>query len=210
MSNYENVLSNLSYDAVDVTARRVDWSQALGENCEGWRSFDAVECDECGRVHVLGCHGETSCSDECPEFEDDEGNEIENICNGSLISEGPMMDWFYSCQLDDCEEAAKAIAGLPLCVVEFEDGETGFALTGGGMDLSWEICEAFIRCGYLPPFVYASDLPDMAGKHRDPSAGLVLAAAMKTCEGLRKRAARAVERVEWMAAAFAVRCVGDE
>ncbi len=30
------------------------------------------------------------------------------------------------------------------------------------MDLSWEICEAFLRLGYLPPATFA-DLPRMAG-----------------------------------------------
>jgi hypothetical protein len=58
-------------------------------------------------------------------------------------------------------EAAHALRGLPLCIIERLDGE-GYelALTGGGMDLSWEICEAFVRLGFLPP-VHFCDLPDM-------------------------------------------------
>lgn len=43
-------------------------------------------------------------------------------------------------------------------------GETYLALTGGGMDLSWEICEAYLRCGYLPPAHFARHLPKMGGR----------------------------------------------
>lgn len=37
------------------------------------------------------------------------------------------------------------------------------ALTGGGMDLSWEICDSYIRLGYYPP-VHFCRLPLMAGR----------------------------------------------
>lgn len=36
------------------------------------------------------------------------------------------------------------------------------ALTGGGMDLSWEICETYINLGYLPPMHFCG-LPKMGG-----------------------------------------------
>lgn len=35
------------------------------------------------------------------------------------------------------------------------------ALTGGGMDLSWEICETYINLGYLP-LMHFCGLPKMA------------------------------------------------
>ena len=79
-------------------------------------------------------------------------------------SEGPMMNYFYPVSdytPGDMEEWAAKLDGLPLCVVEL-DGERGLALTGGGMDLSWEIAEAFIRLGYYPPTWI--DLPAMAGR----------------------------------------------
>jgi hypothetical protein len=43
------------------------------------------------------------------------------------------------------------------------DGEYFLALTGGGMDLSWEICESYIRLGFYPP-VHFCRLPPMAGR----------------------------------------------
>lgn len=90
-----------------------------------------------------------------------------------------MMNFFYPCEIDDCDDAAETIAHLPLCVIQFRDGETGFALTGGGQDLSWEICEAYIAVGCCPPFHFCSDLPRLAG-HK-PKAE-VLAGVRRTIE----------------------------
>lgn len=82
-------------------------------------------------------------------------------------STGPAMNYWYPCAAinrdSDAVEAAAALAGLPLCVVEV-DGAYGFALTGGGTDLTWEIVEAYMRCGQLPPVHYARDLPGMADR----------------------------------------------
>lgn len=44
------------------------------------------------------------------------------------------------------------------------DGEDYLALTGGGMDLTWEICEAYLNCGYWPPAHFAGRLPKMGGR----------------------------------------------
>lgn len=44
------------------------------------------------------------------------------------------------------------------------DGKDYLALTGGGMDLTWEICEAYINCGYWPPAYFAGRLPKMSGR----------------------------------------------
>lgn len=124
---------------------------------------DTYKCHDCGHeftVGELGEHGDVECP-ECSEWICP-GETYENQCSGYLCFEGPMMNYWYPVKIDDCEEAARAISHLPLCVVEFKDGQTGLALTGGGMDLSWEICRAFIALGYKPPLHFC-DLPDMAG-----------------------------------------------
>ncbi len=74
----------------------------------------------------------------------------------------PMMNYYYPLPGEfDGEDAAK-IDHLPLCIVHFlEDDSYALALTGGGMNLSWEICEAHMRLGYLPPTHFR--LPRMAG-----------------------------------------------
>lgn len=77
-------------------------------------------------------------------------------------AEGPMMNYYYPADLDDPEDAARKLADTCLCVVEV-DGRTGLALTGGGMDLSWEIVGAFMALGMLPPAHFAH-LPHMADR----------------------------------------------
>jgi hypothetical protein len=101
----------------------------------------------------------------------------------------------------DPYEAAPKIAHLPLCLVEWEDksGRSGWALalTGGGMDLSWEICEAFMMLGELPPLKYAGRLPDLSGKH-GARARYVLAGARRSIQVARnwlQNDARNVKRI---------------
>ncbi len=83
-------------------------------------------------------------------------------------AEGPVMNFWYPCPAainddEEATEAAIALRDLPLCVVEV-DGNYGLALTGGGQDHTWEIVEAFVRLGQLPPVHYAGDLPAIAGR----------------------------------------------
>lgn len=67
--------------------------------------------------------------------------------------EGPMMNYWWPLgshlHLDDPRRTAAAIAGLNTCVVEV-DGVYGIALTGGGMDLSWDLALSAVLAGYYP------------------------------------------------------------
>lgn len=196
----------LSCDAINSTPQDIDWrTEAMGEDMEGWTSYEAEECPDCGRDVVVSMLGEhqhrdiepqievhdtpaegsdfhcISCGHEfeveyktgedysfevweCPECHTEHWEDLEerNGCTGYINSEGPMMNYWYPVKISDCEQAARLISHLPLCVVEFADGRTGLALTGGGMDLSPQICQAFIALGYLPP-VHFSNLPHFAG-----------------------------------------------
>ncbi len=49
------------------------------------------------------------------------------------------------------------------CCLVMLDDEPVLALTGGGMDLSWDICQAYTILGLLPPLHFVSNLPKMAG-----------------------------------------------
>lgn len=86
----------------------------------------------------------------CTDSDGDEATAEPESCDTETLAEGPMMNYWYPVRIEDNADAARKLVDLPLCVVEV-DGETGLALTGGGMDLSWEICEAFIRLGHYPP-----------------------------------------------------------
>lgn len=118
---------------------------------DGWRYIVAVQCEDCGGIYIAD--GPTECENlDCENY----GGEI-----GSG-DDGPMMSYYYELPTDPSDAAIAELVELPVCVV-YIDGEPGLALTGGGMDLSWEICEAFMRLGYLPPLHFAG-LPAIAGR----------------------------------------------
>lgn len=171
-----------AYEALecDECGREVVMS-TLGEceHCDAEYEFTLDElpeegatfkCFDCGHEFKVKYTSDESEFDSftCPECETDfyAGETYRNHCKGYLNFEGPMMNYYYPVRIDDCEAAALAIAHLPLCVVEFPDGQTGLALTGGGMDFSPEICRAFIAIGYLPP-AHFSRPPRMAGWEKD-------------------------------------------
>jgi hypothetical protein len=117
-------------------------------------------------------------------------------------AEGPMMNYWYPLPKKSYfggggydQKDADKIRHLPLCIVSFEDGGEGLALTGGGMDLSWEIAEAFCRLGHLPPLHFC-DLPEMAGMKLTPERKWVLDACRRSCEVVRHQAERAQERLD--------------
>lgn len=192
-------IDRLNCSAIEVTPRPIDWQKAIGENMEGWRAFEAFECPECKRTVVCSSLGECECRDVLAEVEEpgEDGDppfEVPNTCRGTMYTEGPMMSYWYPVRIDDCEEAAKLIAHLPLCVVEFEDGDTGLALTGGGMDLSWEIAEAFIVLGYWPP-VHFCDLPKMGGRGKSQKDRVIIFACEESCRIQEGWTARKRERL---------------
>jgi len=99
---------------------------------------------------------------------DEEDEDIIAEINGEY-AEGPVMNYYYPMGVWDFDpvQAAKELLYLPLCVVYIEETEQwGLALTGGGEDLSWEICEAFIRLGFAPP-AHFCDLPRISGRGLD-------------------------------------------
>jgi len=185
-------IERLNCGAVEVKPLSIDWRERLGEDCDGWTAHEALECPTCGRTVVCSTLGECECRDvlaEIVEVIDDEECEVPNTCRGTMYPEGPMMNYWYPVRIDDCAEAATKIAHLPLCVVEFSDGETGLALTGGGMDLSWEICEAFIAIGYYPP-VHFCDLPKMGNRGKSEKDLAIIAAceeSLRIVEGWSSR-----------------------
>ncbi len=116
-------------------------------------------------------------------------------------SEGPAMNYWYP--LDESEnsyrsfnpeQAAAKIHRTALCVVEVS-GNYGLALTGGGMDLSWDICEAFVALDMLPPTHFA-DLPRFAGNTLTDTNRLVLAAMERALKWQQDWLGHRLERVQ--------------
>lgn len=186
-------VTELWVDSILTSSVPVDWNPG-GEYQEepGWTSHEAPDCPSCGDYGIWNADehrwecGNGSCEDPLDEIEDE--------------TEGPMMNYHYPLADlhrvgDDPNEAATLIRDLPLCVIEWSDGSYSLALTGGGMDLSWEICEAFTRLGYLPPFRFAQDPPKLAGHSINP---YLLAACKRTAEVLKSWTEQATERLDRM------------
>ena len=130
-------IKDLSAECILNRSVDYDWSEGYTET---WDYQEAI-CCECGTYNLLH-DGECS---EC-------GEEIDDG-----YAEGPMMNYYYPIPRRYCgdeDNLAMSIADLPLCVVTIGDNECGLALTGGGMDLSWFICEAHMRIGLLPPLQF--------------------------------------------------------
>lgn len=130
--------------------------------------------------HPTDVHG-TCQLEACPDY----GSRAANV-------EGPMMNYWYPIGDRygfDPDDAALALKDLPLCVVEVS-GDMGLALTGGGMDFTWEIVEAFVTLGYLPPLAH-NDPPQMAGKELASEKNQYLLAAC------RESITFAIQRLTW-------------
>lgn len=147
---------------IDMESGSVDLDDLECESCAGSGS-DENE-DPCRECNATGNTAKLIVPDQTQELE-----RVEPYLHGA---EGPMMNYRYptgdsadniggygyGC---DAVEAAYRLRDTPLCIVEYDD-EIALALTGGGMDLTWEIVDAFTLLGYLPP-VHFCDLPGMAG-----------------------------------------------
>lgn len=186
--------------ALGVQSVNIDWQEVWNEG-DGWVSFEAPSCPVCDSYASWDAEAHGWYCGECAHEEEIDAHE-----NGA---EGPMMSYHYPLEDlrrmgDDPYAAAEAIRDLPLCVVRFSDGSFSLALTGGGMDLSWEICEAFTRLGYLPPLNFC-DLPGMVGYPRDDAHRYVVRACVRSAEVAERQAASARERlVERYADVFSV------
>lgn len=158
--------------AVLAEPRNYDFGYGLGEH---WDFWEAARCSHCGNA-VVAPAGETECED-CGE--------------GYLLAEGPMMNHFYPLPHfhGDEIEAARLLVDLPLALVRLDEtDEYGLALTGGGMDLSWEICEGYCRLGYLPPLRIADSLPNLADSRLDERHKRILAACNRSVSIVQIRA----------------------
>lgn len=181
-------LEDLSHAAIEVKPVSVDWQAGDFDGNTPWESYEGTRCEKCGKIVALSC-GEGSLAH----------NEYDVDCEGYLpLAEGPMMSFAYPLPNfpGDAREAAEKLADLPLAVVEFTSGPleglTALALTGGGMDLSWEICEGYIRLGYLPPIHF--EIPGMAGRGKSEEDRAIIAAYLKSCKIVASSVERKAER----------------
>ena len=119
----------------------------------------------------------------------------------------PMMNYFYPLVDFEAQKRNKEMdngyvkdacdkAGSVTLVKKLKEGEDtayGLALTGGGMDLSWDICRGHINLGYLPPLPLCAYLPRYAGMDFEkPRNKIVLVACKRSAKMVKENAERAL------------------
>lgn len=166
--NVVMIANESSVVAVFVDGHRIDLNGDLDDAkiacivCDAECSVDGVECmtcDGCGWVFPGGLHVEEV---EALQF-------VEPYENGA---EGPMMNYYYGLDTSRSTYGSSGLIGgyhgrsdeidtayklrdVSLCLV-CVDEEYALALTGGGMDMTWSIVEAFCRLNLLPPIKYCT------------------------------------------------------
>jgi len=118
----------------------------------------------------------------------------------------PMMNYLYP--LEEFEihkkrftdrELKKALddAGAVTLIQRNDDGEYYLALSGGGMDLSWDICAGYVNLGYLPPFTFCEGLPEYAGEeYKDIRHQNVIFACQRSISFVEARAKHAMQELQ--------------
>lgn len=176
-------VKSLYFGAHDIKPRDFDWSEGYAEK---WEFFEARTRD----------------GDDTPKDKDADLKIATNFDGSERYTfEGPMMNYYYPLPTYDGDprEDCKKLVDLPLCIVEFleedRDGRYALALTGGGMDLSWEICEAFMLLGYVPPAHFAADLPQMAGRGTSARDRWIIVGCRRSLQAIKYNAGRALRRL---------------
>lgn len=204
----------LDCDTVRAKPRDVDWSAAFAHEGDPraelvYPTFGGAGLDEC--LAFLDEFGEAEAFQErLNELEERGGEEEEGILEDAQeqceeVAQDrpdrwePMMNYYYPLgKLDDPGAAQRVLDGLgPVVVVEL-DGEYVLALAGGGMDFSWEICQAHLALGFYPPLHFC-ELPRMSGRGDSDRDLAILAGCVESAEIAARWAQNTVKRLgEWL------------
>jgi hypothetical protein len=75
----------------------------------------------------------------------------------------PLMDFVYPLGIDFKVPEDFRDRLVNMTIIRIGDRDLFLALTGGGMDMTWDICQTYINLGYYPPVEFCR-LPAMAGR----------------------------------------------
>jgi len=164
-------VEDLYWGCDNVKPRDIDWSNLTYDSWEVIQPYSVEDFEKYGDPYEYSEEAEEKLG--YGSFEDMEQ------------SNQPMMNYLYPIGEGDefDSEDAKAIDSLNVCLVYFtESEEYALALTGGGMDLTWDIVEGYVRLGYLPP-VHFSRLPKYAGHKMNPRRRVIVSALLRSIGG---------------------------
>ncbi len=188
-------IDELSFAAIDVNSIYFDFGNGYGNTWE--EVFPCVlRCNYCTATYIDEVYDE---DDPCPNEEcyNAEGTLERPDC-------APQMNYYYSLPYyegdPESDQATLYLSSANVVLVKIigvDDDEDVYALalSGGGMDLSFDICHAFILLGYAPPLQFC-ELPDFAGQdnRREPFASIIKA-CLQSVKAATQRANRKKEKL---------------
>ncbi len=175
-------------DSIFVRSQYHDFTDSKDNS---WYSLNAATCSECGKLLSappgIHLHRAIGIAD--------------TACQGTIEIGEPITNSHYS--IPDMRlsplEAMKLLGDLPVCLVQFHYKHSAkkpsysLALTKGGMSYYREICEAFMRLGFLPPFQVAR-LPNESADRIDRDRW-ILSGCKLTCETMIAFASSAMQEL---------------
>lgn len=190
----------------DLAAIPVDYSwdpalhKHLGESrgesswCEIYPRFDLADANR-----LLVEYGMDPVNPSKDNAEDEANNRLHDKYRDDEVFI-PVMSCYYPLTATEWEhkpeylQARLALYGGSCQLAELDDNLV-LMLTGGGMDLSWDICTAYILAGQLPPVHFAAHLPEFAGKTLTQQNKVVLVACERALETMGNRCHRGLKHV---------------
>lgn len=216
------VLKSLNCDVIEEKPIEFDFAEDFWEivvpdydrtNCEQCNGSGSVNCSQCNGTEEITC-SHCKGTGKSEDFRNDcdwcegtgmaccidcgDGTVNCPYCDGDgfLDSEddwSPMMNFAYPISEFDIDDDVKSkLNNTTLVRIH---GKLYLALTGGGMDLSWEICESYINLGFYPP-VHFCDLPRMAGRGESDRDKVILAYCRESVRIKEKWCSRMLKRLE--------------
>jgi len=183
----ETPVKELWCDAIHEMPVDFDWSEGYSDCWEivypDLDQWDAKQCREWLDDRGYG-HNHLDRQD------DDYLNDLREIVRERMYESddcAPVMSYCYPLpNLRMSAEQAQAAVEDTNCVAvnvkdEYGDWETVVALAGGGMDLSWDICEAYMLLGYLPPLHFCR-LPRFVGWRLTAHRAWIIAGCNRSCQ----------------------------
>ena len=196
LDNVTLVIGELSLAAVDVKSVNFDFGEGFGVTWDEV-SLGLLQCNFCETTYIKDAFDE---GEKCPDAHC--ASEYSSTLERPVIE--PMMNYYYELPYyeGDPEEDQLTLYQSSANVVlvrmlNIEEDENSFvlALSGGGMDLSWDICHAYILLGYAPPLHFC-DLPDFGQDNSQEPYNLILKACLQSAKFVAERATRKIEQLQ--------------
>lgn len=187
--------ADLGYASVDAQSREIDWTEACGEDFEGWRVIypSLTFGDLAEHAEDLLTPAQARVADRSPykpapqklieQFEETRaGYEWRDAFQ-------PMMNFVWPAFIPygmSSQDVADRLAQFAptVSLVTFDDdshcGEDyGYALSGGGMNLSDQLAAAYLCAHQIPPLSLLEALPGVIGEYKLRQIGRPLRAAYR-------------------------------